>query len=270
MIKDLEHYKPTLGQSWLLVALIFAGSLVAGFSLPNSAQSLTYAIMMLLPLAFCWWMGRQAAAAGVKALAIDRPHFGKLPAGVFFALAGIAMIASSILIEPAVTFIPMRDSIKAIFEQAFVNSALWDMILSTCILAPILEELICRGVMLRGMLTRMSPWKAIVWSAVLFAVMHLNLWQAIPAFMMGLLLGWIYWRTHSLWATIFLHFLNNSLSTIIARGWPDLPFDASLKDILNPTTYWTIYALAAVLLAATLYLLNEKTRPTEVQARVEG
>ena len=145
------------------------------------------------------------------------------------------------------------------------------MIVSTCILAPLLEELLCRGIMLRGMLARRkAPWKAIVWSALIFAVMHMNPWQSIPAFLIGLLLGWVYYRTHSLWATIFLHCLNNSISTVISRVWADLPIDAGLKDVLPETTYWIVYVAAALLLAITLVILNEKTVSPQVQAPVDA
>ena len=268
-----KHYKPALGQSWLLVLLMFVGSILgSGVTLiwPDVPQSLTYALMMFLPLLWCWWMGRQAAWGGGQTAAIDAPRFGKLPAGGFLVLAGIALLGLTVVIEPTTSFIPMPDSIKAIFEKAFMDSALWDMILSTCILAPLLEELLCRGMMLRGMLERMAPWKAIFWSAFLFAVMHMNPWQSIPAFLTGLFLGWVYWRTRSLWATVFLHCLNNSLATVISRIWPDLPVDAGLKDILPSTTYWTVYAASAAVLVLILYLLHEKTVSAEIQGRVEA
>lgn len=269
MIKDFEYYKPSLGHSWLMVALMLVGSVVAGFSLPHAPQSVSYALMMLFPIAWCWWMGRQASAAGQASLPVNMPSFGRLPAWAFLLLSVLALLALSVVIEPTTSFIPMPDSIKAIFEKAFMDSALWDMILSTCILAPLLEEFVCRGMMLRGMLERMSPWKAIVWSAVLFAVMHMNPWQSIPAFLIGLLLGWVYWKTRCIWATIFLHCVNNSLSTVISRVWPDLPVDAGLKDILPSETYWIVYAISAVLLATILFILHEKTVSPEVQARVE-
>ena len=240
MIQQFKYCKPGVGASWLLVALVFVGSLVGGmltFAWQAVPQSLTYLIMMCFPLAACWWMGAQAQLRGEPALRIDAPHFG----------------------------------IKAIFEKAFVESALWDMIVSTCILAPLLEELLCRGIMLRGMLARRkAPWKAIVWSALIFAVMHMNPWQSIPAFLIGLLLGWVYYRTHSLWATIFLHCLNNSISTVISRVWADLPIDAGLKDVLPETTYWIVYVAAALLLAITLVILNEKTVSSQVQAPVDA
>ncbi|MBQ1672764.1 MAG: CPBP family intramembrane metalloprotease [Bacteroidales bacterium] len=273
MIQDLKYYKPSLGQSWWLVLLLLVGSIVGGgISLfwPAAPQALTYFVMMMLPLLWCVWQGRLAAVSGVHPLALNAPHFGKLPVWAFFVLAAVALIALSIVIEPTTSFIPMPDSIKAVFEKAFVDSKLWDMIASTCILAPLLEELLCRGLMMRGMLTRMKPGRAIFWSALIFAVMHLNPWQSIPAFLIGLFLGWVYWRTHCLWATIFLHCLNNSLSTLISRVWPDLPIDAGLKDILAPSTYWIVYAAAVVVLVLILYLLHEKTVSPQIQSRVEA
>ena len=275
MFQYFKFYKPGLGQSWLLVALVFAGSLLgAGITLgwKSAPQSLTYAVMMALPLAWCWWMGQRSAESGRRPLAINQPHFGKLPAWVFLVLAILALLALSVTIEPTTSFIPMPDSIKAIFEKAFVDSALWDMIVSTCILAPLLEEFLCRGMMLRGMLSHgMKPWKAIFWSALIFAVMHLNPWQSIPAFLIGLLLGWVYWRTHCLWATILLHCVNNSISTFISRLWPDLPIEAGLKDVLpSATSYWIIYAAATVLLLILLYILHEKTVSPEIPPAVDA
>lgn len=275
MLQSTRYFKPSLGQSWLLFSLLLVGSIAAGGLLGlltrgHAPQSLSYAAMMLLPLLWCVWMGRQDAAAGGSPLALNAPHFGRLPAWAFLLLACIALLAFSYLIEPTTSFIPMPDSIRTVFEKAFMESSLWDMVLSTCILAPLLEEFLCRGMMLRGMLTRMHPWKAIFWSALIFAVMHLNPWQSIPAFLIGLLLGWVYWRTHCLWATIFLHCVNNSLSTVISRAWPDLPIDAGWRDVLPPTVYWTVYAAAAVVLAATLYILYEKTVSPKIQTRLEA
>ena len=273
MNQYFNYYKPSLGGSWLLVALLIVGSVVGGgvnLAWKAAPQSLTYFIGMIPPLLWCGWMGRMACESGRSPLAVHAPHYGKLPVWAFLLLAGLILVAISFVIEPLSSAIPMPDSIKAIFEKAFVDSPLWDMIVSTCILAPLLEEFLCRGMMLRGMLTQMKPWKAIAWSAFLFAFMHLNPWQAIPAFLIGLFLGWVYWRTHSLWATIFLHCLNNSLSTLISRIWPDMPVDAGWKDLLPPNLYWFVYAGAAVLMVVLFYLLHEKTVSPQVPSPVDA
>lgn len=270
MFQKFSYYKPGLGQSWLLVALVIVGSVVMSLILPHAPQSLSYFLMMMLPVAFCWWQGNNAQLAGEKPLPVNAPHFGRLHPVLFFLLAGIAMLALNVVIEPTTTFIPMPDIIKDVFEAAFINSSLGDAILSTCILAPLLEEFLCRGMMLRGMLPQKGARKAILWSAFLFAFMHLNPWQSIPAFLIGLFMGWVYWRTHCLWATIFMHFLNNAVSVIISRIWTDLPVDASLMDILPPATYWVIYAACVVVAAVSLYILYEKTLPVKVSSPVDA
>lgn len=267
---NYTYYKPTLGQSWLLFALLLAGSIVSAVLFGHAPQSFSYFVMMLVPLLWCAWMGGQAAAAGEPPLAVNDPHFGKLPAWAFLLLSAVALMTLAFVVEPTTSFIPMPDSIKAIFEKAFVDSALPDMVVSTCILAPLLEEFLCRGMMMRGMMTRMRPWKAIFWSALIFSVMHLNPWQSIPAFLIGLFLGWVYWRTHCLWATILLHCLNNTLSTVLSRIWTDLPVDAGWRDIMPPAAYGFVYAASVVILTVTLYLLHEKTVSPQIQNRVEA
>lgn len=89
-------------------------------------------------------------------------------------------------------------------------------IISACILAPLLEEGIFRGTIERKLLeTGKKPWVAIVISAVAFAIAHLNFTQGVTALIIGLFLGWIYYRTHNIWYCIFVHALNNLISTIM-------------------------------------------------------
>ena len=269
MNRFFQYYKPTLGHSWLLVALTLVGGVIMGVFFNKVPQSLTYAVMMLIPIAFCWLMSRQASTnPEARPVPLNRPVFGKLSPVAFFLLAALAMLLISVVIEPTTSFIPMPDFVKEVFENAFVNSKLWDMVVSTCILAPLCEEFLCRGMMLRGMLGYMRPGRAIFWSALIFAVMHMNPWQSIPAFIIGLFFGWIYWKTHCLWATIFLHCVNNTIATVFSRLMPDVAIDAGLKDLLPAGPYWAVYAASAVVLVLILYLLHEKTLPPEVPSRV--
>jgi len=87
------------------------------------------------------------------------------------------------------------------------------------VVAPLTEELICRGLILRGLLARISPWRAIVVSALLFALVHLNPWQFVTAFVIGLVFGWVYFRTGSLLLCMAGHALHNTLS-LVATGLP--------------------------------------------------
>ena len=102
------------------------------------------------------------------------------------------------------------------FEKAF-GSVLG--LVSVGILAPIAEEFLFRGAVLSSLLkwkpAEGKPWLAVLLSAVLFSVMHINPAQMPGAFMLGLLLGWICYRTGSLLPGIVIHVLNNSLACIV-------------------------------------------------------
>jgi membrane protease YdiL (CAAX protease family) len=82
------------------------------------------------------------------------------------------------------------------------------------VLSPILEEIIFRRIILKGFLTNYTPKKAILFSAIVFGVMHGEPIQIINAFIIGLFFGWIYYKTKSIGITIALH-LTANLSVFI-------------------------------------------------------
>lgn len=112
------------------------------------------------------------------------------------------------------SLIPMPDFMKQLFEQ-MLSFSIWGFIL-VCIAAPLLEEILCRGIFLRSFLENYSAKKAILWSALIFAVLHMNPWQAIPAFVIGYFMGWLFYRTKSLLPSIIVHFLNNFVAYVAA------------------------------------------------------
>jgi|TARA_B110000240_G_C13374458_1_gene399683 membrane protease YdiL (CAAX protease family) len=78
------------------------------------------------------------------------------------------------------------------------------------LLAPILEEIIFRGIVLKGFLINYNPKKAILLSAIVFGIVHMEPTQVINAFIIGLFFGWIYYKTKSILITMILHFIANS------------------------------------------------------------
>ena len=101
------------------------------------------------------------------------------------------------------------------------------------ILAPWAEEVVFRGAILRQLLkifSRQMHWIPIVISAVIFGAAHMNMAQGANAALLGLLLGWMYYRTDSIFPGIVFHWSNNTIAYIVTRLRPDLA-DASLTDI---------------------------------------
>ena len=90
-----------------------------------------------------------------------------------------------------------------------------------CLLAPVTEELVFRGAVLRTLLGSRSPLVAIAISALFFAAVHMNPAQMPHAFLSGLLLGWMYWRTGSIIPGVVLHWVNNTVSYVLIKLYPD-------------------------------------------------
>lgn len=90
------------------------------------------------------------------------------------------------------------------------------MLLMTVFYAGILEEIIFRGIIMKGFLNGgMKPVYAILLSAFIFGTVHFYPWQFLGAFLLGLVLGLVYWKTKSLLLPILLHGFNNLVSSLL-------------------------------------------------------
>ena len=102
-------------------------------------------------------------------------------------------------------------------------------------LVPVAEELVFRGAVLRVLLNvfaRRSHWIAIAISAVVFGIIHMNLAQGLHATLIGLLLGWMYYRTRSVFPGIVLHWINNTVAYVMFNIQPQLA-DGQLIDLFH-------------------------------------
>jgi len=104
-------------------------------------------------------------------------------------------------------------------EQVFENLLSQPVgLLSICLSGPVLEEVLFRGIILDSFLRRFSKGRAIVLAASLFALMHGNWAQLLPALFLGMSLSWIYAWTRSLWPCLVIHVLHNSLIVWLSEG----------------------------------------------------
>ena len=112
------------------------------------------------------------------------------------------------------------------------------------ILAPLAEEVVFRGAILRtllGIMSKKNHWVAILISAAIFGVVHANLAQFVNALLMGLLLGWMYYRTGSLVPGILLHWVNNTMAYVLANIMPQS--DGKLIDLFHGDEKTVYYAV---------------------------
>ena len=146
-----------------------------------------------------------------------------------------------------VQLFPPSAAEQSAFERMASGSL--PMVVSACLLAPVLEEMLFRGIFLRSFLKRYDRATAIVLSSALFGMAHLNLYQFLAGFGLGLLAGWLYERTQSLLPCIVLHASYNSAVTGLGlwlRGG-----GAQETDVFSAPVWWLA---AAAGIAGTLVL----------------
>ncbi len=119
-------------------------------------------------------------------------------------------MGSSIPLE----FIPGYEKIMEGYLDQFGGLGLPVMIIAS-IITPVVEEVYFRGMIQRGLNNEYNkPYMAIIISSVLFGLIHMIPLQIVAAAFMGMALGWIYYKTKSLWFVIIIHAINNALAFV--------------------------------------------------------
>ncbi|MEE3315346.1 MAG: type II CAAX endopeptidase family protein [Candidatus Thermoplasmatota archaeon] len=96
------------------------------------------------------------------------------------------------------------------WESNYIDIAM--LFISVAIVTPIVEELMFRGYILDAINRKHSDWTAIIWSSILFGLIHIDPFVMGQAFMGGILYGWIRIRTGSLLPSIAGHMMWNMLA----------------------------------------------------------
>lgn len=261
----LPGYLDMLWMALLMLAGAFIGAFIIGLLYAVGYESLgdmaSYGLLISYPLMFIPVM----LFASVKSrsneyvstgYALDSNNFGS-HWGITLAFAVSFMtLATSFISEPVCKLLPEMDPVKVEQLSKMMHDApAWVVLLAVSVFAPFFEEWLCRGLVLRGMLKRTKPWTAIMISALFFALIHGNLQQGVPAFLMGIIFGYVYYRTGSLKLTMLMHFVNNTFAYLIAQV-PSLKNVDYFMDVLSPWAYAGIYAAAVMILVSGFVLFR--------------
>ncbi len=154
----------------------------------------------------------------------------------------------------------MSDSWKTAIE-AMVGGNFIINFICVSIFAPFFEEWFIRGTLLRGLLNckrpdgsrGFSPFWSIVVTSAIFGLIHGNIWQALPAFALGCLFGYIYYKTGSLKLTMLMHFFNNTVSLVASQFFTD----SAAETWADVIPYPQLYAVSAACLAVVVLVVLE-------------
>ena len=267
---NFDYYVPGPIELLIIFALFLGGALLGSVvALPLMAllrgnpdgsmyaTMVSYVMIFIPPMIYASFKSKENSFFG-KGYKLSNRHYSPLGKALCIILVVLASFCNSFVAESIISLLPPVPEWleKALSDMTNGNNFLLSF-LCVSIFAPFFEEWLCRGIVLRGLLNYehknkegetvrgMKPVWAIVISAAFFAVIHFNPWQAIAAFTMGMLMGYVYYRTGSIWLTILIHFANNTLAVVLSHIDALKDID-NFKDVLPGGLYWAILVFCVV------------------------
>lgn len=147
-----------------------------------------------------------------------------------------------------------NEAIKGLLHMENAGEFLANLVI-IALLPAIGEELMFRGVIQQQLMRRIaSPWVGLVISAAIFSFAHFQFEGFLPRMLLGLILGWLYWRTRNFWIPVIAHFFNNGLQVVGQYLYgKDMSSVDLEKDVQVP---WFVALLSAFLVLTTIRQIN--------------
>lgn len=152
------------------------------------------------------------------------------------------------IIPPPVWF---WELFNKIFESDY---GWWGAFMRVAVVAPVIEELIFRGIILQGLRRNYNAFVAVFMSALLFSLYHLNPWQMPATFVLGLLLGWIMIRTNNILLSILGHSINNFLVLLTITFWEEI--NSHAVYLLEKQAFMRLSVLTVLFSLVLIFLLS--------------
>ena len=113
----------------------------------------------------------------------------------------------------------MEDAAGDLTERMLQVDTIWGLLGNLLVIAlipAIGEELTFRGVLQQSLTRRFNPHVAIWLSAFIFSFIHFQFYGFLPRMFLGLILGYMFYYSGSLWTSILMHFINNGTAVVVA------------------------------------------------------
>ena len=265
LFSNYSHFLPGIGGIFGILGLFILGALlgnilVLGLQFISPEFAKEYGTIISYPVMFIPAMLYASSKSRfdenfVQGYRMDSNNFGRFSGLQIAVIVSIATLATAFMTDAVSSLMPpMPQWLEETMKQ-LLDAPLWITLISVSVFAPLFEEWLCRGVVLRGLLAKNSPMTAITVSAAFFAIIHLNPWQAIPAFILGLLFGYVYYKTGSLKLTMLMHCANNTMAAIFSRI-PAFEEAESFIEVMNPWTYAGIFICSAAFVVSAIIVIS--------------
>ena len=233
-----------LPSTW--IQIMNNGGDVSSFTPGETTYTTTGIAMILSGIAMIWHL------IHFKYVKFNLKSFGEV-SGKTIGLSIPLIVAGMLFINLCSEFLGLPDLMQDTFHGMSRNVF---GIISIAIMAPLVEELLFRGAIQGYMLRKgMKPLHAILIASAIFGIVHMNPIQIPFAFAIGMIFGWLYYRTGSVVPGIVGHFINNSIACLQMATLTEEEFNTKTIEWLGAGPTYALFALSlAVMIGMFLYL----------------
>lgn len=155
-----------------------------------------------------------------------------------------------------------QSRIESLTKALVDFSTIWEFVavfLIVALLAAVSEEMFFRGALQNIMLQRFSPVASIIVVALLFSVMHGEMLSFLPRFLLGILFGYIVWKTGTLAITVLLHTINNTIALLATH------YDTGFLETYGTGDTWYLSVAGTAIMIWALIKLDCATKNTKTE-----
>jgi membrane protease YdiL (CAAX protease family) len=166
--------------------------------------------------------------------------------------------------------IPMPDIIEKIFMDLVSNQeTIWASLFTVVLVAAFSEEFLFRGLFYSGYEKRYGATKAIIYTALLFGLFHMNPWQFFGAAILGAIYAWWFFLTRNLALCVIGHGLNNLMPIIALRYFPIKGYSTDLSGPPEFQPTW-LSIMGMALSAAGIWLTIKYLKPQKQTSSINS
>jgi sodium transport system permease protein len=227
--------------SFIVILYIYIGTIISSNTdFVQGTLIIQYMVFGLSPIAILWYLKASLKdSLGIKATSIVG-LFG----GVWVWLAAFSLvIIYQLLITPFISQAPTLIEL----EQQMKELSPLRLFLIIALTPGVCEEVLFRGFALRPLEKKLGPKWAILITSLAFAIVHLDFIRLVPTFILGLAFGFVAVKTRSIFPSIILHTLNNSVALLF-------PYEQFLSySFMIPVFIISLLVMVAVFRKRTIF-----------------
>ena len=125
------------------------------------------------------------------------------------------------------------------------------------------EELLFRGILQKIFINWVNNPHVGIWiTAILFSAFHMQFFGFFPRLLLGLMFGYVFWWSKSLWLPILGHFINNGSVVVASYFFPEMIDDADIS-FFSDTEYGFVFYIGSFIISAVVFYLIRKVNQQE-------